>query len=124
MSLTVVYRPPSVAIAMRTPYGADCKFYYADFNRGRRTQECRLPRYGTERWTPDLCKSCPVPRLLLANACPHLILTGQIQKGFLGFNRKMLVAASCPKSEGPVAEPAIGCGHCHDSEPAFKFTLE
>ena len=110
---------------MRTPSGADCKSYYADFNRGRNTQECRLPRHAAavERWSPDLCKSCPVPRLILANACPHHALGGKINKGFLGFNRKMTVAASCIKVGGPVAEPAIGCGHCHEFESAFKFPL-
>ncbi len=109
---------------MRTPSGADCKFYYADFNRGRNTQECRLSRHdAAERRSPDLCKSCPVPRLLLANACSHLALSGQISKGFLGFNRKMTVAASCSKIGGLVAEPAIGCGHCHESDSAFKFPL-
>src|SRR3989304_3874305 len=97
---------------MRTPSGADCKFYYADFNRGRNTQECRLPRRDddAERWSPDLCKSCPVPRLLLANACPHLALNGQISKGFLGFNRKMTVAASCSKIGGLVSGPGIRAG--------------
>jgi hypothetical protein len=111
---------------MRTPYGAECKHYYADFNRGRRTQECRLPRRDrpSEKWTPDLCRACPLPRLLLANACPHLALSGHIDRGFLGLNRKMVVAASCPKSGGPVAEPAIGCGHCHDAEPPIAFKLE
>lgn len=112
-------------ILMRTPSGADCKFYYADFNRGRSLQECRLPRRNdaAARWSPDLCKSCPAPRLLLANACPHLTLSGQISKGFLGFNRKMTVAASCSQIGGLVAEPAIGCGHCHEADSAFKFPL-
>jgi len=108
---------------MRTPSGADCKFYYADFNRGRSLQECRLPRHDAERWSPNLCKSCPVPRLLLADACPHLALHGQIDTGFLGLNRKMTVTASCSQTGGLVAEPAIGCGHCQESDAAFKFTL-
>ena len=110
---------------MRTPHGAECKFYYADFHRGRNTQECRLPRPDrSEKWTPGLCQTCPAPRFLLANACQHLILIGEIDRGFLGLNRKMKVTASCRKSEKPVAEPAIGCGHCHESDPAIKFTLD
>ena len=108
---------------MRTPYGADCQHYYADFNRGRDTQECRLPRRDSEKWRPDLCKTCPVPRILQANACAHLTLTGRIQLGFLGLTRKMAVTATCYKAGGPVAEPAIGCGNCHEDLPKLKFTL-
>ncbi|HLF01380.1 MAG TPA: hypothetical protein VI547_05355 [Anaerolineales bacterium] len=109
---------------MRTPYGAECKHYYADFNRGRNIEECRLPRRDSEKWTPDLCKACPVPKIRLANACQHLTLTGKIDRGFLGLNRKMTVTAACPKANGPVAEPAIGCGHCQEDLPALKFTLD
>jgi hypothetical protein len=108
---------------MRTPYGADCKHYYADFNRGRNTQECRLPRRDSEKWSPNLCQTCPVPKILLANACPHLYLVGKIDRGILGIGRKMNVDAACPKSASPVTEPAVGCGHCHDDTPPLKFTL-
>ncbi len=109
---------------MRTPYGADCKFYYADFNRGRHVEECRLPRRDSERWTPDLCQKCPVPRIQLANSCQHMQLVGKIDGGFLGIGRKMTVGATCPKiNNGPVAEPAVGCPHCHDDSPPLKFVL-
>ena len=110
---------------MRTPYGAECKFYYADFHRGRNTQQCRIPRRDPdEKWTPDLCRHCPAPRFLLANVCPHLLLTGKIDHGLLGFNRKMTVDAFCHKNETAVAEPAIGCGHCHEVDPELKFDLD
>lgn len=109
---------------MRTPYGAECRFYYADFNRGRQQQECRLiGPDGQKKWTPDLCRACPVPRLLLANACPHLVYRGRIEAGLLGLNRKIVVTASCSKIHEPVAEPAIGCGHCHESDASFRFML-
>lgn len=109
---------------MRTSYGAECKHYYADFNRGRNIQECRLPRRDSEKWTPDLCRQCPAPRIFLANACPHLSFTGKIERGLLGLNRRMTVAARCDKTNGPVAEPAIGCGRCHEDLPALKFDLD
>lgn len=111
---------------MRTPYGTECKFYYGDFNRGRSIQECRLPRRDSEPWTPDLCKACPVPRILLANACPNLTFIGKIERGLfgLGINRKMTVSATCDKTRGSVAEPAIGCGHCHEDLPELKFDLD
>jgi hypothetical protein len=70
---------------MRTPAGSECPFYYADFNRGRNKQECRLiaPAPGRRGWTPDLCGRCAVPRIRMANACPNLI-------------------------------PEVGCGLCHE----------
>jgi hypothetical protein len=108
---------------MRTPYGVDCQEYYADFNRGRNIEECRLPRRDSSRWSRDLCRTCPVPRLRLANSCPHLVLTGRVDSGFLGLGRRMTVSASCPKAAGPVIEPAVGCGHCHDDLPPLNFTL-
>jgi hypothetical protein len=109
---------------MRTPYGQECKYYYADFHRGRSTQECRLVDGNpeSETWTPDVCRGCPVPEIQLANACPHLILSGRIVKGFLGFGRKMIIEAACLQTKRDVAEPQIGCGECHaDSIAAALF---
>ncbi len=68
---------------MRTPAGTECKFFFGDYYRGRNREECRLignaptPRH----WTPDLCKTCPVPGIQRANACEHMELTGQVSPG-------------------------------------------
>jgi len=101
---------------MRTPAGSECPHYYEDFHRGRRQQECRLidSTPGGGAWTPDLCARCPVPRIVLANACPHLVLQGRVQSGFLGLGRRVEVQAQCTKTLDEVAEPEIGCGHCHE----------
>lgn len=100
---------------MRTPAGRECPYYYADFHRGRRIQVCRLiertPAGG--RWTPDLCRGCRVPAILLANACPNMVLEARVQPGLLGLGRGVRVSASCTRSGGPLAEPEIGCGLCH-----------
>ena len=104
---------------MKTPHGSECKFYYADFNRGRNLQECRL--LNDKRWGPALCKSCPAPRIQLANACKQMILNGRIDNGFLGLNRKVAITAACNKSNQIVKEPAIGCGQCHESKLNFKL---
>ncbi len=103
---------------MRTPFGQECKYYYADFHRGRDQQTCRLVEANpaSEAWQPDLCRDCPVPGILRANACEHLILTGRVVKGFLGFGRKMLIEAHCRKTDRPVSEPHIGCGECHAND--------
>lgn len=73
-------------------------------------------------WRPDLCRSCRVPRLLLANACPNLVLKAEVHPGLLGLNRKVDVTADCLLSLGSVAEPEIGCGRCHEALDARVAT--
>lgn len=112
---------------MRTPFGADCRYYYQDFHRGRSVQECRLVD-GTSSagsWRVDLCRECPVPGILRANGCQYMQLQGRVAKGFLGFGRHMEIVATCSRSEGVVREPYVGCGQCHlDSQAASLFGEE
>ena len=107
---------------MQTPYSAECRFYYEDFNRGRDTQECRLAiRSGTEKnWAAVVCKNCLAPRIQRANSCEHLLLEGRINKGFLGLNKRMEITTWCKKMECDVTEPEIGCGHCHADNPLLQ----
>jgi hypothetical protein len=101
---------------MRTPAGKECKFYYADYFRGSETQECRLIQQNpaSAAWKPALCQTCPVPDILLANACPNLMLHARVGKGMLGLTQKIEVEAACRKFHVGVAKPKIGCGHCHE----------
>jgi hypothetical protein len=100
---------------VRTPAGSECPFYFEDFYRGRDKRECRLlPASAQHRWSPDLCLRCPVPRIVLANACPHLVLEGRVVSGPLGIGRRMQIGASCTRTLAEVREPEIGCGHCHE----------
>lgn len=105
---------------MRTPAGTDCPHYYEDFHRGRARQECRLiarnPR--SAPWTADLCRSCRVPRIVLANACPNLILGARVRPGVLGLGRGVEIRAECVLSRVRVSEPEIGCGRCHEVRAA------
>ncbi len=107
---------------MRTPAGTECPHYYADYFRGRDRQECRLVERNpaSERWNPNLCRACPVPRIVQANACRHLILEAKVVKTWLGFNRKVVVSAACAKSMQAVAVPEVGCGQCHASLDVFE----
>ena len=102
---------------MRTPAGQECRYYYADYFRGKEREECRLidQNPASEPWRPELCKSCPVPGILRANACPNMVLEGLVKKGFLGLSRKVEVSAVCSKYLVPVPEPKVGCGHCHEA---------
>ncbi len=100
---------------MRTPAGTNCPYYYADFHRGHSTQECRLLRRSPtpERWEPSLCKSCPVPGILRANACPNMALEAQVVRQWFGLARRVRVYAVCVKYQAEVKDPYVGCGQCH-----------
>lgn len=101
---------------MRTPAGKECKFYYADYYRGREKQECRLIARNPEggRWKPNHCKVCPVPDILRQNACPNLVLEAKVISTLLGLRERVEVFSVCSKYMTEVAEPAVGCGHCHE----------
>ncbi len=60
-----------------------------------------------------------MPAILRANACPHMVLNGRVHKGVLGIGRRVEVSAYCTLSQGPVAEPEVGCGQCHPIPVAF-----
>ncbi len=100
---------------MRTPAGTECRYYYEDFYRGHSTQECRLigrnPR--SEPWKPKLCARCPVPGILRANACPNMVLEARVVRRWLGLVHRVEVYAICTEHQVEVADPYVGCGHCH-----------
>jgi hypothetical protein len=101
---------------MRTPAGKECHYYYEDFHRGRSTQECRLVARNPESfpWTPGLCQTCPVPDILLANACPNLVLDAKVSRRLLGLVQRVEVTGWCKEYFLDVERPATGCGHCHE----------
>lgn len=107
---------------MRTPAGFECRYFYGNYFRGRKQEECRLignvppPR----NWSPDLCKTCPVPGILRANSCPNMVLEGEVDRTLFGLRRRVTVSAYCTKSKKTVTEPEIGCGECHPINDLFK----
>jgi hypothetical protein len=104
---------------MRTPAGTDCKYFYGDYYRGRSREECRL--LGPQ-WQPALCRSCPVPGILRANACEYMELSARVSRSlWTAFRPRILVDAFCRKAERSVAEPHVGCGECHPLPPAFEI---
>jgi hypothetical protein len=105
---------------MKTPFGAECPYFFGDYYRGRSREECRLlPPAALNRWTSDLCRSCPVPGINRANACPNLSLSAQISSSFLGLGKRMKISAYCTLSKTDVREPEVGCGQCHPLPPEF-----
>ncbi|MBI1802481.1 MAG: hypothetical protein HY259_10775 [Chloroflexi bacterium] len=97
---------------MRTPAGAECKYYYEDFHR-RSFQECRLIARNPDSaaWSAGLCGRCPVPGILQSNACIHLLLKATVAREWL-IQKRVKVEAYCEQQLVGVASPHSGCGHC------------
>jgi hypothetical protein len=108
---------------MITPAGTECRYYYEDYFRGRERRECRLiaQNPNSEPWRPELCKTCPLPGILRANACPHLVLEGRVERRMLGLKRQVAVEAFCSKYLVSGFDPHIGCGHCHEERPGAEL---
>lgn len=106
---------------MKTPAGKECPFFYGDYYRGRKVEECRLLSAASPPlpWQPSLCQTCPVPDIRQANACSYLLLKPRLARPFPFLKQQVQVTAFCTKTERPVPEPFIGCGECHP----LPFTL-
>ncbi len=107
---------PSVAETMKTPYGKECKYFYGDYYRGRNFEECRLLQMNpaSDPWKPALCQTCPVPDILLANACPNLVLHARVGKTLFGLIQQVQVESACKEYRIEAKNPKVGCGHCHE----------
>lgn len=106
---------------MRTPSGIDCTYFYGDYFRGRTVEECRLLKSAGQDWSPDLCKTCPVPGIIRANACEYQQLKPGVARPFSAmFMRRVQIAAYCAKTKRNVKEPHVGCGECHPIPPIFE----
>jgi hypothetical protein len=106
---------------MRTPAGKECRYFYGDYYRGRQHEECRLVDDDTSSptWRPDLCRNCPVPGILISNACDHMILKATVSRPFPFFKRLVQVRAYCDKTHRDGFDPHVGCGECHPLPEIF-----
>jgi len=106
---------------MRTPAGKECRFFYGDYYRGRDHEECRLLRTQSPplSWKPDLCSGCPVPEILLANACTNLELNPQLARPFPFTRQEVKVKTFCSKTGRSGFDAHVGCGECHALPPEF-----
>jgi hypothetical protein len=110
---------------MRTPAGNECRYFYGDYYRGRSHEECRLLKAASPpiTWKPDLCLTCPVPAILLANSCENMILKPSIERPFPFLKRMVTVDTYCKKSNRSGFDPFIGCGECHPLPPEIFGNL-
>jgi hypothetical protein len=106
---------------MKTPAGKECRFFYGDYYRGRAREECRLLNSATPPlpWRADMCKTCPVPDILLDNACQHMVFEPSLQRPFPFLKQQVSVQAYCNKTQLRGFDPHIGCGQCHPLPPEF-----
>lgn len=111
---------------MRTPDGIECPYFYGDYYRGRHKEECRLlsASENARTWSPVLCKTCPVPGITRANACPNMVLHAEVGRVFLFFGKQIKVKAVCRLDHAPIKEPHVGCGRCHPLPPEFHEKTE
>ncbi len=109
---------------MKTPYGQECVYYYADYYRGNETQNCRLIERNpsSEPWSVSLCQTCPVPGILAANHSPNMRLRGWVGKGFLGITRKVQVEAICIEHGVEIKDPKAGCPQCAQAKSLVRKT--
>jgi len=74
-----------------------------------------------QAWSRDLCATCPVPEISMANACENMRLNPKVGRPLsAAFMRRVQIQAYCEKSKKTVREPEIGCGECH----ALPFEFE
>jgi hypothetical protein len=106
---------------MRTPAGKECRFFYGDYYRGRNNEDCRLLSSASPpiRWKPDLCTSCPVPDILLANACQRMELIPRLDRPFPFIKQQVGVTAVCSREGKAGFDPHVGCGSCHPLPEIF-----
>ena len=75
-----------------------------------------------ETWTADLCRTCPVPGIVRANACEFMQLKAKVGRPIdAAFQKRVQVSAYCDKTGRSVKEPHIGCGDCHPLPPSFTL---
>ena len=110
---------------MRTPAGKECRYFYGDYYRGRSHEECRLLESATPPliWNRDLCKTCLVPDIQLANACPFMVLEPRLERSLPFLKQRVMIGVTCTKSNRSGFDPHIGCGLCHPLPPEFMKDL-
>ena len=106
---------------MHTPAGKECKYFYGDYYRGRDHEECRLLNAANPPllWQRELCMTCPVPEIQLANSCPNMDLQPEIYRPFPFLKTQVRVRTVCSKTGLRDFDPHTGCGQCHPIPPEF-----
>ena len=86
-----------------------CRYYFADYFRGRDHEECRLIRRNPDSlpWRRSLCDTCPVPDILLNTNCKEIALEAEVVKRW-GVMERVEVYAVCARHLIELEDPK----HC------------
>jgi hypothetical protein len=107
---------------MQTPFGKECRYFYGDYYRGRSHEECRLLESAGLEWSAYLCQKCPIPDILMANACKHMQFHPKLVRPLIVMKRQVEISTYCSKSQNTVNEPRVGCGQCHPILDIFEVS--
>ncbi len=90
----------------------NCRYYYADFYRGRDHEECRLIKRNADSrpWRRSLCDTCPVPEILLRTNCSEIALEALVVKKW-GLMERVEVFAVCAEHLIELDDPKY-CPQC------------
>jgi len=90
----------------------NCRYFYADYHRGREYEECRLIKRNPDSrpWRRALCDTCPVPRILRETNCPEIALEATVVRRWGVFER-VEVFAVCARHLIELEDPTR-CPHC------------
>jgi len=93
-----------------------CRYYYADYHRGRDTEECRLIKRNPDSlpWHRSLCDKCPVPDILLNTNCKEIALEATVVKKW-GLLERVEVYAICAKHFIELEDPKF-CPLCAEEK--------
>ncbi len=94
---------------MNTSPPVNCRYYYADYFRGRDYEECRLIKRNPESrpWRRALCDSCPVPAILRETNAQQIALEATVTRKW-GLIERVEVYAICAKHMIELDDPR----HC------------
>ncbi len=95
-----------------------CRYYYHDDFRGREVEECRLIKRNPDSrpWKPSLCKTCPVPDILLHTNCKEIALEASVVKKW-GIWERVEVYAVCARHFIELEDPMY-CPLCAEEGAA------
>jgi hypothetical protein len=107
---------------MRTPAGKECRYFYGDYYRGRNNEECLLLKSTNPPlpWKAELCSSCPVPEILMANACTNMEFSARLDRPFPFTKQKVGIIPVCRKTGKTGFDPHVGCGNCTELPDIFS----
>lgn len=95
------------------PKPVNCPYFYGDYHRGNNREECRLLAASPQNerpWKRKHCDTCPVPELLIASRCRHLLLEAAVHRRMLQ-ERVEITFAVCSKHLCELEDP-MSCPKC------------